>query len=524
MAKIPQYDNPVGGLRPDEAGVTATSNAARRAGAFFNQSGRDLQQLGGETAAAGRQFASNVKSSIEDAGKVAVDYMEHQEISHGAPAFAGITDDYTNSWNTIAKNADPNDQTVANNFKVGLEQKLDEFTQSFHTKKGKEWAENRANALRTHFNEKTAADMGIRAGEAAKINAEETVNKAADTAMADPSSIGMIRENLRTTIGSFWDSSPNAKGAAAGAARDQHIFDAMKHATRAAAIGTIRQSSNPEAAIAKFASDPENAKYINVTEANTLAHSARQENRYNLAQDRAAATAEKQAQVLKANEAGSKLVSSLISPDGSVKQAGPEYFKELRRQAWQPGATPGHIEAMFNFGLKKPDRDVPTDTAAYHKVQDLILTDPQGAKMAAIQLVNAEKMSDKDFARIERTIKFLDERSPNEKDMLAAHMKSIDALYHPKGDMLHGIDPTIDALGERAVADYKRFFYPWYQQQIAADKKPAEIMKEGLSVDILKRYAPPTGGGLDAVIKLINPPKPVEKPRKTLGDIFGGGK
>src|SRR5690349_18231587 len=119
MPQIRQYEAPNLGLEPSETGVQAAASAGRLAGRFYNQAAAATERVGSLTervgamkAAEGEQFARNLAGGIRDAGSVAVQYAEHQEISHGAASFAQLNDVLTNAWNDTAKNADPNDPMV----------------------------------------------------------------------------------------------------------------------------------------------------------------------------------------------------------------------------------------------------------------------------------------------------------------------------------------------------------------------------------------------------------------------------
>src|SRR5258708_3327228 len=75
--------------------------------------GRQTETLGAEKGAGLADTGRRVGSSIAAAGDVAVKYLEHRDISQGAPAFARVLAQKTNEWNDTVKNADPNDPTVA---------------------------------------------------------------------------------------------------------------------------------------------------------------------------------------------------------------------------------------------------------------------------------------------------------------------------------------------------------------------------------------------------------------------------
>src|SRR4051794_3883154 len=107
MANIREYNAPEGiGLRPSEVGVDARAAAGRRGGAFFNQASEALNQEG-----------ARWKSTITDVGDVAVKWEDHREIASGAATFARMQANLTEQWNDIAKNADPNDPSIAKKFR-----------------------------------------------------------------------------------------------------------------------------------------------------------------------------------------------------------------------------------------------------------------------------------------------------------------------------------------------------------------------------------------------------------------------
>jgi hypothetical protein len=271
MANITQYENPITGLQPDERGIDANLQSARRAGAFFNQAAQATETVG-------NQVARNIGSTIRDAGNAAVDYAQHQEISHGAAAYAGLNDQLTQAWNQTAKTADPNDPTVAQKFREEtLEPALEKFGQGFLTEGGQKWAETRVDSLRNHMFEKTAADMGTLAGDAVSVNVKTMANSMSNTAMSDPSSVPHLLDSIDSSVGAMVDSSPNIKGVVAQGAKIK-LTETMREAiVKAGAIGAIQKSADPEAEAEKWgARYPE---YINGAELKQLGSAARQQMR-----------------------------------------------------------------------------------------------------------------------------------------------------------------------------------------------------------------------------------------------------
>src|SRR5215470_18120872 len=139
MPNIRGYESPEGlGLRPSETGVEALAGAARRSGAFYNQIA-DAEGAQGQ----------HIGSTIRDVGDVATKFVEHQEISNGATAFAQKQAELTDTWNQTIKNAKPGDPTVAQKFNQDvLQPALDELNEGFLTEGGQRFAEQKAEALR----------------------------------------------------------------------------------------------------------------------------------------------------------------------------------------------------------------------------------------------------------------------------------------------------------------------------------------------------------------------------------------
>src|SRR5581483_9422801 len=121
--------------RPRRGGLL---QAGRREGAFFRQSGEDI--------AGGIRAVGNTVDTV----------AAHNEIAHGALGIAGLQADLTQKWNEAAKNADPNDPTVAARFQRDeVEPALEKFSGGFISDGGQRWAEGRIDALREHLATKT---------------------------------------------------------------------------------------------------------------------------------------------------------------------------------------------------------------------------------------------------------------------------------------------------------------------------------------------------------------------------------
>ncbi len=142
-------------------------------------------------------------------GKQVVDYEDHKEISTGAATFAKLQENLTKQWNDQAKTADPNDPSVAAKFReTVLEPALENFKGQFNTEKSQQFAEQKAESLRSHLYEKTAADMSSLAGIAVRKNINDSTTSMSNTAILDPSSVPNLLKGVDHSIAGIVGSSP----------------------------------------------------------------------------------------------------------------------------------------------------------------------------------------------------------------------------------------------------------------------------------------------------------------------------
>lgn len=406
---IKEYNPDIPGLRPSETGIDATLLAARRASASYNE-------VADAATSIGKQNAQMVRSSINDVGGQVVAFAEHQEISHGAAAYAGLNDDLTKKWNETVKNADPNDPGVADRFREKvMEPELEKFKNGFLTDGGQKWGETRLENLRNHMFTKTAADMSSLAADAVAVNMKQTANTMSNTAVQDPSSVPQLLKDVDATVGPIIDANPHLKGEVGQKAKLQLTQTMKEKVVASGAMSAIQMSGNPEATAAQWAAKyPE---FINGSEALTLAKAARTALRFNEAQDKAARLYEKQAAALDADKAGAALVSTIIKPDGSFQPAGPEYFQKLRSMLdptspdYKTGLGTAKAIELLKFGqteqaVKASDPDVKSSLQSRLIAGGL---DP----MDIIKATNEGKLSHADAGIMEQQRKLIDEHPVN---------------------------------------------------------------------------------------------------------------
>jgi hypothetical protein len=153
----------------------------------------------------------------------------------------------------MAKRADPNDPTVAAQFREQvLEPALQDYSKGFLTEGGLKFAQGRTESIRNHMFTKTAADMSSLAAAAVSVNVSETANRLSNTAMNDPSAVPHLLKNADELVGGIVESSPNIKGTDSAKAR-MGLTEKMKEAiVKAGAQGAIAKAANPEAEAARW--------------------------------------------------------------------------------------------------------------------------------------------------------------------------------------------------------------------------------------------------------------------------------
>lgn len=247
-------DAVAGAIRPSEVGVEATVQSAYRGGRFFDQGARDLQS---NAARAGQEIGSGIAA----AGDQAVKYVQDREINLGGPAEANTLAGLTATWNKIATTSDPNDPTVAQKFQdQTLEPALQKFQDSFNTEGGRKWAQERVQAIRSHFvNDTLPHDMAVRGAGAAQGNVQNYGNTLTATVQADPTSLDYAMKSVDSYVPTMFDSMvPGAKGAVA---RDQVVAELKGNLFKAAVAGWSQKGTAGIAQAKKLLADPAYAQY-----------------------------------------------------------------------------------------------------------------------------------------------------------------------------------------------------------------------------------------------------------------------
>lgn len=344
MPNITGYDNPIAGLQPTDRGSSAWAAAGRRAGAFFNQAAGDLERLGQETA-----------RTVTEGAKLYEDYKTHQEVAHGAVGYAGLLNDLTSKWDATAKQADPNDPTVAAKFSDQvLEPSLENYRKGFTTERSQDWAERRIESLRNHMQQRSIADMATKAGDAAAVNMKRVINTMTNIASRDPSSVDMLLKEGEATIAGIVDSSPNLKGVNASHAKTKLTETMQEQIVLAGAYGAIQRSSDPEKTAQEWGE--KYPQYIDGAKLKMLGHAANSELRAQRTEERMMKAEQDRQSRQISLDAREEWESKLDSTDPAERMNA----SQLREQVWRDGRLSlKDKEGVRRFIEKKlkPERD-----------------------------------------------------------------------------------------------------------------------------------------------------------------------
>lgn len=351
MPRITTYDAPDNlGLRPTDTGVTATVQAARRVEGNYR-----------EAAAAEIDQGRRIASTIDIAGDIALKAIDHQQISHGAEAFAGFTAGKTKEWNETVKTADPNDPTTGERFIAEkVEPEIEKFKAGFITERGRAWAEARSSEFREHMFRRTSADMATMAGEAAKLNFRRTTNALSSTVRDDPSSLDFSLRTLETSVNDMVDSSPNLTGTTAAKVKGELLQLGKEAVVKSAVIGHIEKTGE----VPEWAKDEKFAPYISGAEMKQFAQQARYYERLGQSEGRAARQQRDYEAKVDFNTRVNELRTKTMPQDVGARPTLPvDYWQQVRELSKHPGAAlePSLLKTLITEGdaitnrLNKPE-------------------------------------------------------------------------------------------------------------------------------------------------------------------------
>jgi hypothetical protein len=510
MPRIVEYTAQSDTLRPSETGVDAFAAAGRRIGAFYNQAGESEKQAAQDLARAGegvaraeeRKFSAfgDIASGGAMAGKsiaglvqVAQDTEGHQEVSHGAAtaSVAGAT--LSQKWNDVARNADPNDPTIAGKFiQEEFEPWADNFRQSFQTPTGQRFAETQIAHIRDHLLEKSYADMSDMAGRAVRDNITKMSSAWSNNALSDPSSVPFLLANAPRLIGAVVSTSPNLSPRDAAALHADVLDQAQRNIVRAGGAGILQNAADPEAAWKAYA-----ARYPDLIDAQEGVHFAavaRGAAHVNEQHTDARQGAAQQASLTDFRGKATDLMDGTNVASGNP-QLSPDYWSQYKQLLTHPGADTATMSNAYELGraltyrmkTNAPDPEPPASHAA---TMDLLAQMRSGSLTPAdvYKAYGSQKINGSDLAMLDAKLKAL--QTPQGQ-----------ALERREAGFIQSIAPTITrGLGDQ---DAKLHLYDF---QMNVDRRVADYTKAGKNpVDLFDPSNPDYLGAAPALSAFQKP-------------------
>lgn len=363
MPRIPEITAQDTALHPTEVGIEANTQAAYRAGRFYNEAGEALKRAAADKAAGAQGIVRGTEALGKSVGQVAggvaqgLDAAEtfaaHQEISHGAAQFAQASANLTSQWNDAVKNSDPNKAgALASTFMQGTFQSwANGYVDSFNTPDGKAWARDQVMHLRAHMTEKTNADVMTMAADAVDKNVTEAARSWSNMARNDPSAVPWLLQSAGKSIDGIIASSPNISGVAAVKVRTEVLDKAEKAIVRAGGLGAIESAGDPAAAAAEWSK--RYPDYVDAVEMDQFGKAAQYYKRLNVS----AADADRVQRDYLAKQdfntqADALLASTMPQNVGDGPVLPKDYWDQARKLATHPGAAlePGRLREIVTSG------------------------------------------------------------------------------------------------------------------------------------------------------------------------------
>lgn len=504
MPNIPMELQETPDIRPTEQGIEALTQSAYRGRSLYNQAGEAVASAG-----------AHIGSGIASAGEAAVSYLDHQQINAGAAKGAEMLSNLTDSWNNTAKNADPNDPSVAKKWtEETLEPALESYEKGFLTQRSSEWGQRYIDSLRQHFFEKTSADMSTLAGVAVETNMHNIANNFSNTAIGDPSSVPFLLDNVDHQVDGLVNSSPNLKGAVAAKVRGEVSQRIKEEIVKSGVYGAIQHAADPEAAVAAWTK--KYPDYVNGQEAEVFARQAKVQSRMLQSYGKANLLYQKQLDNQHVAAERNKIWSNNVRVDPSGKVTiNPQFFRDAAKIPTLYPDAPQAIETaktLLDWGERQQSgAKVTTDPATAGMLDDRMFD--QEDPTSAIDILKAEaagKLSRQD-GEIRLQLAKARDAAGNPDPALTNALREARSYIEPFQLPSGGGGRFV---GQNQNAAFQLAFMNEYQKEKAAGTLPANALDindpKSLISQMMQSYRPPlakaimANGGLGIAAPQIN--------------------
>jgi hypothetical protein len=488
MPNIAQFDAGNLQLHPSETGVEATARAGLRMGQYGNQIAQALQTTG-----------ERIGRVLGRAGEGVGAYMENREISMGAANGASMIATLNEDWNNTAKNADPNDPTLAAKWRTEtLEPKLEAFHDSFTTEGGQKWAEHFVDQYREHSVVKTAADMSSLAADAVHVNVEKLKNGLSTAAFNDPSTLDFVRDTLAHSLDGIIASSPNISATDAAKAKTELTQKYEESIVKSAVMGAIVKGGNWQA----IANDPKNAPYVNAPEIQQFERAEKTYQHMDAAAAKTEAANQRETARINFNGKANELELATIPQQAGGRPMLPaDYWDKVKELGTMPGASlePGRLRTMIENGEALTARlgkgEPNTDPAIYDHLMKGFFDPMRPTTMTDI-IQNEDHLGDHAMHRLTETYNLLKNEDLNDpvfKQTMAGAKEMIE-------QKVGGVN-----LAAGKYAAFVQTFLPQYMAQKRAGTLPPNALDmndpKSLISQSMQQYLGPLSKSLNNQVK-----------------------
>jgi hypothetical protein len=456
MPNIPQYNESIGRLQPQEGGQEARVMEGRHIAAEYNEAG---QRAGSALAHVGEQIGGELnKRQVQG------------ETLQAHADMAGMYADALNQYDAITRdpNHDPNDQSKAQEVMQQFNDRFDSYVQSMSNTDASERATAAADQYKQTFaNHVRGTEAGI-AGERDVQNYTKLENSLGAAAAAHPEQAPTLAGQLMDSMGHYTENS------VAGAEHTSRLLATAKdegvgNIAKAAAIGTINQAADPVAAVDELRGNKFYQDNLKPGDWETLANHAKGTQEYN---DHLTNAQRLQQERDQKDELGGALNKSLldaVNQDGTID--GAKLLSSTRQLAQLPGARlePETIKATTELAVRasKPEATPFRSTpGAASKYLDAIAngTPPTDAEVLRHTLVpGGLTLEESNFVR---------ERA---KDTPANRFE-VDNISAAKKSVFATINPVGTASGYRAYQRFDAWFNKTYQDKRKAGMSDDQLL------------------------------------------------
>lgn len=496
QGNIAQYTAPVDKLSPSETGAETYARMGRVEKENYDQAGRAYGQ------------------AAQDVAKPIDDYQYMHEVSQGAAGLAAMHANLTSNWNQMAVSTDPNDTSIQQKFMDDTNDQLDQWQGSFSTKRGQQWALTQADQTREHFEVKTSADMGTRAGDAIINNLKTTLKSYSSTAYDDPSSI-------EHSLGQVDAIMAAKKEAAAGTldpaqvARIDEIGDDMKNeivksGVKGLADGGPNRPANPQAAKRLLDSGAFN-DYLKGEETAELHKYSEGVVRMQREDQQRAYENKRRAQEQTDEAASNKIINGLADPNtGQLKVP-----DNISQQIWQMDGVSGKTKLQLLGAVSHIGKeDIVDDPSIIKDFAGRLKSDSQSplTQDDLLSAISVGKMTPS-------TYNFFNERLQNKPDIQAENLMLNQTLDQMKKTILTPLPGVpVTPSSEAAYTKFQTWFLPQYQQALKdpslagmsnAQKAQALLSPDSpkymLGPETMNRFVPTQAQQLQDLTKGVGP-------------------